>query len=59
VHAHAHEAVSNEAIGVVPPCGGCRDLLFDYAPDAVVIVPGLAGPVRVPLRELLPLPYRR
>ena len=57
--AHAHEAVSDEAIGVVPPCGGCRDLLFDHAPDAMVIVPGLAGPVRVALRELLPLPYRR
>jgi cytidine deaminase len=57
--AHVHDPVPDEAIAVVSPCGGCRDLLFDYAPDADVIVPGLAGPVRVRLRELLPVPYRR
>jgi cytidine deaminase len=45
---------------VVSPCGACRDLLLDYAPDALVIVPGPAGaPVKRPLRAMLPLPYRR
>jgi cytidine deaminase len=57
--AHVHDAVPDEAIAVVSPCGGCRDLLFDYAPDADVIVPGIAGPIRVRLRDLLPVPYRR
>jgi cytidine deaminase len=28
---------------VVSPCGMCRELIADYAPDAMVIVPGLAG----------------
>lgn len=59
-HRHGvHDAVPDEAIAVVSPCGGCRDLLFDYAPDADVIVPGLTGPMRVRLRDLLPVPYRR
>lgn len=44
---------------VVSPCGACRDLLLDYAPDALVIVPGPHGPVKRPLRAMLPLPYRR
>ena len=41
---------------VVSPCGLCRELLLDYAPEAEVIVPGQG---RVALRSLLPSPYRR
>jgi cytidine deaminase len=41
---------------VVSPCGLCRELLLDYAPESEVVVPG-GG--RVPLRALLPSPYRR
>ena len=44
---------------IVSPCGACRDLLLDYAPEALVIVPGPHGPVKRPLRAMLPLPYRR
>ena len=43
-------------IEIVSPCGACRELLMDHAPDCWVIVP---GPLRVPARDLLPLPYRR
>jgi len=43
-------------VSVVSPCGLCRELLFDHAPEAVVIMPG-RGPV--PLKALLPGPYRR
>ncbi len=43
-------------IAVVPPCGACRELLLDYAPDAKVILPG-GG--KLPVRALLPMPYRR
>ena len=46
-------------IAVVSPCGACRELIADYAPDAVVIVPGPVGLVKLPVRVLLPLPYRR
>ena len=41
---------------VVPPCGLCRELLLDYAPDARVVLPGRG---ETPLRALLPSPYRR
>ena len=41
---------------VVSPCGLCRELLLDYAPEARVVLPGGRT---VPLRELLPSPYRR
>ncbi len=44
---------------IVPPCGACIDMLTDYAPDALVIVPGPAGPGKMPVCALLPLPYRR
>ncbi len=43
-------------IEIVSPCGACRELLMDHAPEAWVIVP---GPLRMPVRALLPLPYRR
>ena len=41
---------------VVSPCGLCRELLLDYAPEARVVLPGRGA---VPLRALLPSPYRR
>jgi cytidine deaminase len=41
---------------IVSPCGACRELIFDHAPEALVIVP---GPMKLPVRDLLPLPYRR
>jgi hypothetical protein len=37
-------------------------MITDYAPDALVIVPGLlapAQPVKLPIRALLPRPYQR
>ena len=41
---------------IVAPCGACRELIFDFSPDALVIVP---GPVKRPVAALLPLPYQR
>jgi cytidine deaminase len=46
-------------LAVVPPCGGCRELFLDHCPDALVIVHGPRGLHKVPIRKLLPLPYRR
>lgn len=43
-------------IAIVAPCGACRELLFDFAPEARVIVP---GPRVLPVRALLPFPYQR
>ncbi len=44
------------AIAVVSPCGACRELLLDHAGGCCVIMPGRG---RVPIRDLLPGPYRR
>jgi cytidine deaminase len=56
-HPKWDEAVKD--LAVVSPCGACRELLVDYSPDAMVIVPGPNGPVKLPVGELLALPYRR
>ena len=56
---HPKPEESLRDIAVVPPCGACRDLLMDHAPEALVIVPGPHGAEKRPLRCLLPLPYRR
>ena len=47
-------AVGDAGRGVLAPCGVCRQLLLDYCPDAVVVMPGSPEPVTVPVRELLP-----
>lgn len=44
---------------VVSPCGACREMIFDYSPEALVILPAAGGLIKVPIRDLLPLPYRR
>lgn len=39
----------------VSPCGACRQLLMDYAPDAIVIMHTVGGSTEcMPLRDLLP-----
>jgi cytidine deaminase len=38
-----------------PPCGACRQLLWEFAPDAEVILANLTGTVvRYTMRQLLP-----
>ena len=39
------------------PCGACRQVLHEFAPDLVVITPGPDGPIRMPLRMLLPMAF--
>jgi cytidine deaminase len=46
-------------LAVVSPCGACREMLVDYAPEALVILPLPGGPLKLPARSLLALPYRR
>ncbi|MEV1019274.1 cytidine deaminase [Streptomyces sp. NPDC050264] len=52
-------AVGDRDRGVVPPCGRCRQVLFDYFPDIEVIVgDGTGGAIRtVRISELLPVTY--
>lgn len=45
-------------VGVINPCGRCRQVLFDYNADMEVIVSDGKGDRTVSLRELLPFaPY--
>ena len=51
-------AVGDSGRGVLPPCGTCRQLLLDYAPDIHVITNVADDVGKVAIGELLPNPYR-
>lgn len=45
--------------GVIPPCGNCRQMLFEYCPDVKVIVNDDRGNlIKVHARDLLPFAWR-
>ena len=48
----------SESPNVMPPCGNCRQLLFDYAPDCWVIIRHESEVVRIRARDLIPDAYR-
>lgn len=44
--------------GIIPPCGNCRQMLFEYSPDIKVILSnGTGQPVKINIRELLPMAW--
>ena len=48
-------AVVGDGDGPTTPCGTCRQVLFEHAPDLVVLAAGASGEVaRFVLRDLLP-----
>ena len=52
-------AADDDCPAVAPPCGMCREMIGDYAPNAKVIVPGDAGPELVSVASLLPRKFAR
>jgi cytidine deaminase len=56
---HPKPEEEDRELAVVPPCGGCREMILDHAPEAMVIVRDANGLIKLPIRTLLPLPYRR
>jgi cytidine deaminase len=56
---HPSPGEKDQTIAVVSPCGACRELIFDYDPNARVIVPNGKSPSIVPIAELLPNKYTR
>jgi cytidine deaminase len=42
---------------VMTPCGNCRQLLFDYAPDCMVVIPHNDKVVKIPACKLIPDAY--
>ncbi|GAB3903867.1 cytidine deaminase [Larkinella knui] len=44
---------------IVAPCGMCRELISDYATDALVILEDNSGIFKTPVLDLLPIKYER
>jgi cytidine deaminase len=44
---------------VVDPCVMCRELISDYSPEALVILPSDEGEIVLAISTLLPSKYRR
>jgi cytidine deaminase len=56
---HPKPGEDDQSLAIVSPCGACREMILDYDPEARVILPGLLAPIKLPVRALLPSPYRR
>ncbi|MGL6074992.1 MAG: cytidine deaminase [Fimbriiglobus sp.] len=48
-------AIVTDVAQLTPPCGACRQLLWEFAPEATVILANLAGQQKTyTVRELIP-----
>lgn len=56
---HPPPDAADQTSRVVSPCGMCRELIADYAPECEVIYPGADGVVKSAVAELLPFKYSR
>jgi cytidine deaminase len=51
-------AIACDGSGECIPCGACRQVLLEHAPDLLVIVASRkGGPETLPLKDLLPRPF--
>jgi cytidine deaminase len=51
-------AVVSETVRPVLPCGACRQVLCEHAPDLILVLERADGtPEEVPLRDLMPRPF--
>lgn len=51
-------AVASDRPGPFAPCGACRQVIFEFGPEALVIFPGGTGLMEVPITDLLPYAFR-
>ena len=51
-------AVVSDQSGPFSPCGACRQMIFEFGPQALVIFPGAEGLIEAPIVELLPHAFR-
>ncbi|MBV9655954.1 MAG: cytidine deaminase [Acetobacteraceae bacterium] len=56
---HPKPDETDREMAVVSPCGACREMIVDFSPEALVIMKGPDGLLKLPARVLLPQPYRR
>jgi cytidine deaminase len=53
-----HIAIVGPAEDYCPPCGACRQLLYDYAPDIRIILCNKKKDIKIiSLKELLPMAF--
>jgi cytidine deaminase len=51
-------AVANDHGVACSPCGACRQVIYEFGPDAVVFFEGARGPKQAHITELLPEGFR-
>jgi len=51
-------AVTNDHGVACSPCGACRQVIYEFGPDAVVFFLGARGPKQAHITELLPEGFR-
>jgi cytidine deaminase len=54
---HAVAVVNRDGVPCAP-CGACRQVIFEFGPNAVVIYRGKDGVAQTPITELLPVGFR-
>ncbi len=58
-HQFKRLVIATEGEGIIYPCGACRQLLHDYAPDIeVILYHSIDGSSKtMNMKELLPYPF--
>jgi len=51
-------AVTNDHGVACSPCGACRQVIYEFGPDAMVFFQGARGPKQAHITELLPEGFR-
>jgi cytidine deaminase len=51
-------AVVNEQAVPCSPCGACRQVIYEFGPDAVIVFEGKSGTKQAHITELLPEGFR-
>jgi len=51
-------AVANDHGVACSPCGACRQVIYEFGPDAIIFFEGAAGPKQAHITELLPEGFR-
>ena len=51
-------AVTNDHGVACSPCGACRQVIYEFGPDATVFFQGASGPKQAHITELLPEGFR-
>jgi cytidine deaminase len=51
-------AVTNDQAVACSPCGACRQVIYEFGPDATIFFQGATGPKQAHITELLPEGFR-